>query len=306
MSDVQKDLTRAYAALAAGAVCIGCSAIFVKVAAVPGPTSAFYRVLFAAAGAVPWCLWRRPSLPARGTLLLTLAGGVFLAIDLVLWQVAVLVTSAANATLLVNLAPVWVGLGALVLFREWLGPFFWSGLVLALAGMALVVSGGSRQLASLGSGDLLAVGASFFYGLYLLVTQRARGSTETLSFLALSLAPCVVLSLAICLLTGAPLGGFGGRAWAALAALGLLSHLAGYVAINYALGHLRATSVSIILLSQPVITALLSIPLLDESLSAQQAVGGALVMLGIYLVNRRGSSRASTTRQSLPGLSEDC
>ena len=305
MSDPRKELTGAYAALAAGAVCIGCSAIFVKAASVPGPTSAFYRVLFAAAGAVPWYLWKRPPLPARNTVLLTLAGGVFLAADLVLWQASVLVTSAANATLLVNLAPVWVGLGALVLFREWLGPFFWAGLALALTGIALVVSGDSRQMASLGSGDLLAVSASLFYGLYLLITQRARGSTETLSFLALSLAPCVVLLFAICLLTGAPLGGFGGRAWAALAALGLLSHLAGYVAINYALGHLRATSVSIILLSQPFITALLSIPLLDESLSAQQAGGGALVMLGIYLVNRRGAARTGTTRQVLPGLSED-
>jgi hypothetical protein len=37
------------------------------------------------------------------------------------------------------MAPVWVGLGALVLFREWLGPFFRVGLALALTGTALVV-----------------------------------------------------------------------------------------------------------------------------------------------------------------------
>ena len=58
-------------------------------------------------------------------------------LTLVLWQVAVLVTSAANATLLANLAPVWVGLSAYLL-RERLGLYFWPGLMLALATATLV------------------------------------------------------------------------------------------------------------------------------------------------------------------------
>lgn len=297
MSGQPKNLAPAYIALAAGVVCIAGSAIFVKVAAVPGSVSAFYRVLFAAAVAVPWCLWRRPAHPSRSAVLLALAGGVFLAIDLVLWQAALLVTSAANATLLANLAPVWVGLGALFLFRERLGSYFWSGLALALAGMALVASGGARRLASAGYGDALAVVASFFYALYFLVTRRVRAGMDTLTFLALSAASGVVLLLAVCLAVGAPLGGFGTRAWAALAALGLVSHLGGYFAINYALGHLRATSVSVSLLVQPVITALLSIPLLGEFLGAQQIIGGALVLSGVYLVNRRVAPRGDTVEQ---------
>ncbi len=107
---------------------------------------------------------------------------------------------------------------------------------------------------------------------------------------AICAASSVVVLFVTCAALGAPLGGFSGRTWAALAASGLVSHLGGYLAINYALGHLRATSVSVSLLSQPVITALLAIPLLGELLSAQQMIGGALVLAGIYLVNRRGSS----------------
>ena len=76
-----------------------------------------------------------------------------------------------------------------------------------------------------------------------------------------------------------------------------MSHLGGYLAINYALGHLRATSVSVSLLGQPVLTALLSIPLLGELLSVQQIIGGTLVLAGIYLVNRRGSSDSSASKQ---------
>ncbi|HEX2998495.1 MAG TPA: DMT family transporter [Anaerolineales bacterium] len=287
MHNSSKNFTLAYLALAFGVVCIACSAIFVKFAALPGPTSAFYRVLFAAAVAVPWWLWKRPSRPSSNAVILTLAGGIFFAIELVLWQVALLVTSAANATLLVNIAPVWVGLGALLVFREKLGSYFWGGLAVAFAGMVFVVSGGSKQLASFNYGDLLAIGGSFFYALYLLVTQRVRAGMDTLTFLALSVISSVVILLVTCLVLGSPLSGFSARAWMSLAALGLFSHLSGYLAINYALGHLRASSVSVTLLGQPVITALLSIPLLGEWLSIQQIIGGLIVLVGVYLVNRR-------------------
>ncbi|HMB23006.1 MAG TPA: DMT family transporter [Anaerolineales bacterium] len=287
MNNIFKNSTSAYLALAFGVVCIACSAIFVKFAALPGPTSAFYRVLFAAAIAVPWWLWKRPSRPSVNAVILTLAGGVFFAIELVLWQVALLVTSAANATLLVNIAPVWVGLGALLVFREKLGSYFWGGLAVAFVGMVFVVSGGSKQLASFNYGDILAIGGSFFYALYLLVTQRVRAGMDTLTFLALSVTSSVVVLLITCLVLGSPLSGFSAQAWMSLAALGLFSHLSGYLAINYALGHLRASSVSVTLLGQPVITALLSIPLLGEWLSIQQIIGGAIVLVGVYLVNRR-------------------
>lgn len=213
MSDKPKDLTPAYVALGLGVVCIACSAIFVKVAALPGSSSAFYRMLIASAVAIPWCLVKRPSRPSRNAVLLTLAGGMFLAITLALWQVALLITSATNATLLGNVTPMWVALGALMLFRERLGSYLWLGLVLALAGMVLVVSGGGRRFVSFNHGDMLAVGASFFYAVYFLVTQRVRAGMDTLTFLALSAASGVVLLLAVCVVSGAPLSGFSARAW---------------------------------------------------------------------------------------------
>lgn len=296
MDSKPNSLTSAYLALAIGVVLTACSAIFVKIAVVPGATAAFYRVLFAAAVAMPWCVWRQPSLPARKALWWSAAGGVCFAATALLWNSALLVTSAANATLLLHLAPVWIGLNALLLFREQLGPYFSMGLVIALAGMALVVSGGARQLASFNYGDVLAMAGSFFYALYLLVTQRVRATTDALTFFAVSAASSVVVLLVTCAVLGAPLGGFSARVWWALAASGLVSHLGGYLAINYALGHLRATSVSVSLLSQPVITALLAIPLLGELLSAQQVVGGALVLAGIYFVNRRGSAGERTSK----------
>jgi drug/metabolite transporter (DMT)-like permease len=62
--------------------------------------------------------------------------------------------------------------------------------------------------------------------------------------------------------------------------------LTGYLALGYALGHLPASVVSPTMLGQPVLTALLAIPILGESLHPVQWIGGLVVLGGIYLVNR--------------------
>jgi drug/metabolite transporter (DMT)-like permease len=78
-----------------------------------------------------------------------------------------------------------------------------------------------------------------------------------------------------------------GRSWAALLGLGLISQLGGYLALTYALGHLPATVTSITLLAQVPLTALLGAWLLAEPLAGAQLLGGALVLVGIGLANRR-------------------
>jgi len=83
---------------------------------------------------------------------------------------------------------------------------------------------------------------------------------------------------------GTTLSGFPPRAWLALAGLGLVSQLCGWLAINYALGHLRAAPVSVCLLAQAVVTAVVAMPVLGEFLRTNQLAGGALVLGGIYLV----------------------
>jgi drug/metabolite transporter (DMT)-like permease len=277
----------AYAALALGILCIGCSALFVKFAAVPGTVSAFYRLLFAAPPLLVAWFWVRKPLPARHDMLLMAAGGALFAIDLSLWNSGLLLTSAATATLLANNAPIWVGLGALFIFRERLAPAFWIGLALSLLGMALIVgSAGWRDL-QFNHGDLLAIAASVFYAAYLLTTQKARVANDTLTFMTVSVVTGALLLLALNLCLGLPLTGFSARSWWSLIGLGLISQLVGWLAINYALGHLKASAVSVSLLGQAVVTALLSIPLLGETLGMAQSVGGLLVLSGIYLVNSR-------------------
>ncbi len=271
--------------LAAGVICIGFSAIFVRLAGIPGISSAFYRVFVASLALIPLSVARRPVLPSRSVVGLSILAGVLFGLDLSFWNVAVMVTKATNATLLAYLAPIWVGLGAQVLLGEKLKKTFWPGTAIALLGMLVIFGAGLRSF-RFSTGDLLAAISSFFYAGYLLVSQSARAKVGTLTFTALSVFSSTAVLFVIALVTRQPLGGFSGRTWLSLAALGLISHLGGWLSINYALGHIKASVTSVTLLGQPVITALAALIILGEPLGLPQILGGLLILPGIYLVNR--------------------
>lgn len=277
----------AYLILAIGIICIGFSAIFVKLANVAGPVSAFYRMLIAGVGVLPiWLIKSKKQISSRDILLVA-AGGLFFSLDLALWNSSLLLTSAATSTLLANNAPIWVGLASLIIFREKLSGRFWLGLIIAVAGMSVLIGFKAWATLRFNTGDLLAVGASVFYAAYLLVTQKARVNVDTVSFMVISIFSSVIILLFINLMMGTQLTGYGQETWIALIALGLITHLGGWLCINYALGHLKAAPVSVSLLAQAVVTAIFSIPILGEVLNTYQILGGILVLSGIYLANRR-------------------
>jgi drug/metabolite transporter (DMT)-like permease len=274
----------AYLALAIGIVCIGFGGIFVKLAGVPGPVSAFYRVLIAGIVIVPWWLARSAQRPATQDIRLIIAGGIFYALDNAMWNTSLLLTSAATATLLANNAPLWVGLASFTLFHERLPRQYWLGLAVALVGMVWLLGCDAYLRLRLNSGYLLAVGASVFYAVYLLTTQRARSRVDLLTFMAISMLSSIAILFLINLALGTALTGYSPRSWTALAGLGLVSQLGGWLGINYALGHLRAAPVSVWLLGQVVVTALVAMPLLGEYVQPSQLVGGAMVLTGILFV----------------------
>lgn len=282
-------LARVYGALALGVVCIALSAILTRKAQVPGTVSALYRVGTAAVVLAPLFLRnvrRGNVVRGRRVWLLAAAAGLFFMLDVAVWNTSLFLTNVANATLLANVSPIVVGLGALLVFHERLRISYWLGLAIALCGMSVIIGHDLFSGSGLGAGDLLAMMAGFFYALYMLVIQRVRVSMDTLSSLWISTVVGTLLLLALNIALGRSMWGFTPSQYVTLFALGLISQVAGYLAINYALGHLPASIVSPTLLGQPILTALLAVPLLSESLESRQILGGVVALLGIFLVNR--------------------
>ena len=278
----------AYLALGLGILAVSFSAIFVRWAGAPGTVTSFYRTAIAAL-LLTWPFLRqvqtRNELPRAG-LRTAVLGGLFFAGDLTLWSTGVVISGATNPTLLANTAPLWVGLGALIFFRERLGAGFWLGLVLALAGAILILGLDALQSATLGIGTLLGLMAALFYGGYFLITQRGRQSLDSLSYTWLTTLVASTALLVLSIVFGQALTGYATFSYINFLALGVMVQVFGWLAINYSQGFLPASIVAPTMLAQPMVTALLAVLLLGETLSFWQIVGGATVLAGVYIVHR--------------------
>ncbi len=283
-------------ALLGGATGIGFAPILVRLSEVGPSATAFFRLLFALPVLWGWLgveslkipAPRRPA-KAQEFLLLAVAGLCFTG-DLAVWHWSLQFTSVANSTLLTNFAPIFVTLGAWLLFAETISARFALGMVLALGGAALLV-GASFEFHHM-FGDLLAFLTAIFYAGYLLAVKQLRRSFATATIMAWSgLVTCPALLL-VAAGSGEKLLAATAMGWLVLVALALVSHLGGQTLIAYAFGHLPASFSSVTLLFQPVVAAGLAWLILKESLTPLQTVGGVIVLAGIFLAQRGSAERA--------------
>lgn len=264
------------------------TAMFVRWANAPGAVTGFYRLAIATLLAAPFFLRRQrgaPSIP-RSHFLIPLLGGIFAAGDFALWNTSALYTTASNATLLGNTAPLWVALAAMLFFRERPRLDFWLGLALALTGAVFIVGRDFLLHPSLGIGDLMACGAAVFYAAYMLTTQRGRAKLDVFTYWWLASLSASVGLLVISLVMGYSVTGYPPQSWIVFLATAVVSQIIGYMSISYALGHLPASIVSTTLIGQPIVTTILAIPLLGELPGSFQVIGGMVALAGIYLVNQ--------------------
>jgi drug/metabolite transporter (DMT)-like permease len=277
----------AYLGLISGLLVITFSPILLRMAEAPGPVSGFYRMAICWLVLTPWFIKRlRENNYTFAGLRPAILAGLFFGGDLIQWTTGVMLAGPTIPTLFGNTTPLWVGLGALLLFKEKLKPSFWVGLALAFTGAVLIAGTGDSQNEHLLEGVLLGLGAGIFYGGFFLAAQRGRERVDPLSFLwVVSFVSSLVLLLTAAVL-GQPLTGYSLNTVLIFLAMGVVIQVAGWWLISYAQGLLPASVISPTLLGQPVLTGVLAVPLLGEILSPTEIFGGIIVIIGIYLVHR--------------------
>lgn len=202
-------------------------------------------------------------------------------------------TSATNTSLLIALNPVMtIALAPLV--GERLERRRVVGAALAFLGAVLVISGGdaSRIAAlELNAGDLLAVVAAACWASFNVASRPVVGQ------LAPSLVNCTVYAggfAALAALSAGedPLGQLARATPAAFAGIAAMALLSSVMAGQLFLIGVRATGVGravLFVYLVPVLTALLSVALLGEPLTAAQAAGGSAVLAGLWLATATAS-----------------
>ena len=184
-----------------------------------------------------------------------------------------------------NISPLWVSIVAWWLLRERLQPQFWIGLVILFLRITLIMSGNFFLHPSLGVGDLMAVGSSFFYAAYILITQWGRNRLDSLSLVWINGASACLWMLLVIILFKQPLVGFPQQTWIVFISAAIITQIIGYMAISYSLGNLPASVVSPSLNLQPVATIILAILLLNEVPSSLQVTGSLLTLGGVHIIN---------------------
>jgi drug/metabolite transporter (DMT)-like permease len=296
----------ALCALAGGVLAISWSAIFVRWTKMPGVSSAFYRMLIALP--VLWAILalRRTARPriSRRTIWITVAGGIFFAGDVGFWNVAVMHTSAGNATFLSNVSPLFVGLFTWMMTRRLPSGRFWMALVVGLAGSCLIVAGDLRHAVARSSADALAVLAAVCFALYLVITGRLRERVDAATLLALSTTASAVTLLVWALSGHIALAVPGVGSWWALLALALVCQVGGYFGLTYALGHLPTPVTSILFLTVAPMTAVFAWMIFGERMSPMEIAGGAMVVAGVWIVGRREKTEVPQVEEMIPPVAQ--
>ncbi|MBV8046071.1 MAG: DMT family transporter [Paludibacterium sp.] len=283
--------SRALLQLSAGIICLAFSPVLVRLADVGPVAAAFYRLLLAQpilvllliprfkSGESLACSWC-----ARWWAWLS---GVFLGLNLVLWNQSLSMISIANASLVDSLAPLFITLFAWWGMGERPSRQLALGMVLAVVGTFLLILGEGGGFAGihdsrLVAGHLVALFGALLYAAYFLALKQAlrRGA-----FPRVMLASCMAATVTLVpllLWRGGALLPHGWMAWSMLGAMALLVHCAGQGLVGKGFDRLPAATASLMLLAQPVVSALLAWGLFSEALGMLQIAGAGTVLAGVY------------------------
>jgi len=268
--------------LLSATVCVSFSGIFVRLANVSGFVSAFYRILFALAVIAP-AYFARKKLNSLSDIIPCVLGGFVFGLELALWNISVVLVNATVPTLLVNLSCIWIGLFSYFALKEKLGPEHWIGTIVSIAGVCLLIGIAAIIRLKIETGVLYALACSFMISIYTLIVKKARSRMDSVSALLYTLLGSMIALLLWALVGKVNVIPKSPASWYYLAGLGVIVQGLGYLAINYSLGYLSSAKVTLVLLLQPVFTAILAVVILQERLTANQMAGSVIVMIGLVI-----------------------
>ena len=250
-------LTKPRLALICGILCISIFPILVKLRLTPGLISAFYRMAFAISLLLPYVLITKSfKIPNTKFVILAALCGVLFASDVAVWNIAIQESSATQASLLTNLSPLWVGIGSYFFLKTKPATNFWIGTAVALFGMITLVGFSFFINLSFDKAFLLAVLSGILYSIYLLVSKNVLSEVDVLSFMTIALLASSIYLGILCYALDEPFTGFSNTGWFVLVLQAVICQLCAWLCLSYATQHMRATRVSLSLLSQAVITSI--------------------------------------------------
>jgi drug/metabolite transporter (DMT)-like permease len=305
MSEAQPQttiLTPAYTALVIGVIGISLGSIFIRLAQAEGVPSlliAAARLSIAAFILTPIVL--RRYLPdirqlERSELVLAGVSGIFLAVHFATWVSSLEYTSVLISVVLVNTNPLWAALLEVTFLKIRLPKSVKLGLAIAFIGGVVIVLPSGGQLA-LGSNPLLGAGLAIVgaiaVSVYFVIGRKLRASLPLLPYIWLVYGCAAIVSMIVVLISRIPVTGYSTEAYFWLVTMAVVPQLIGHSSLNYALGYLPATFVTISIQLEPMISAVFALFLFSEIPSYLQIVSSIVILAGVILASI-GQSRSAS------------
>ena len=266
----------------------GTLAPFVRQIAVSSGELALYRAILASLLIGGFLLATKQKMDLRSLkkeLFLLLLSGIAMGFNWILLFEAYKYTTVAIATLSYYFAPVIVTLVCPLLFHEKLTKKQILCFVMSTLGLSLVT--GIMNLGS-GGNDVIGIafglGAALLYATVILLNKFITGVTGIHRTLLQFLAAVVVLIPYVLMTSGVNLGNLNFTGWICLLIVGLVHTGITYCLYFTSLKELSGQEAAILSYIDPLVAVVIGVLVLQEPLSWQQLVGGALI-LGFTLLN---------------------
>jgi drug/metabolite transporter (DMT)-like permease len=203
-------------------------------------------------------------------------------------------TSVSHSSLIIGCAPILILLISRAMGLEAITMRKAIGMGLAFAGAATVgMDQGGNAGAGSARGDLLTLCAGIGLALYTVLGKRVVTEYGAMRTGMLSNIAAAVMALPVALwqihalARAGRLGAIGLQGWGAVLYMGVLASAISYLLYFWALRYMTPARLGAVSYLQPIGAILLGLILLREPISERVAVGGVLVIAGVYAIQTR-------------------
>lgn len=236
-----------------------------------------------------WLLARgRPVLPARSDLLLSAGLGVILGVHLLIQTTGLLYTSAINTGWIIAFIPVTIALGARIFMGQRMPLLAWVGTAVGLLGVLGVTTSPPEAFTRARWGDMLQLTSCFTWTAYTLISAGPVARNGALSVTGVAMGVAALINAAAVPFFGVWAGPLTLEVGLAVVFLGLLCSGVAYACWNLALEKDGATRTGAMLYFEPFVTLATAVTVLSESVTVNALLGGPVVLLGVWLMGRKG------------------
>ena len=284
-----RETLRTYVIIGIGLLAISSASILIRwTDEVPSMVIAAYRLSVAGVFLAGATLKKGESLYSLDTSKenrLIFISGVALSLHFVFWIESLKLTSIASSVALVYTLPIWAALISRIFLKETLKQKQLIGILAAISGAAIIGFSGGKSGESSFAGNLLAVAGGMMGAVYLTIGRVVRRNKSTIAYSGSVYLSAAFVLILLTFVFSQPLTGYSNRMYILLIMIGIIPQLIGHTSFNWALKRRSATSVSVLMLGEPIGATLLGILILSEIPVTGEIIGGLILLSGIYLTS---------------------